>query len=1111
MGFTARVLVAAVCVVLGATQVREVTAQDIATRRDGRPAVCDIAGRVSSGRVPLPGVSIVARVGRDVLALTSTGVDGRFSLQLPADAYVVTVELTGFHTESREVRVDATDCPRALDVAMGLVARSTRTQNASPIAPASAAVRRHTPFESLAIERESAAAGVDGDALADAETVGPSLALPPGFSLGGAAGTIAFDGEAADMDRGSLQDRFEALQRGELPPPSGEAPIRAGPGARAGGPGAGGRFGGARRGGPGGAFAIGGRGGRQQQYSVNATYQLAGSALDASPYQVRASSLFEEPSYARQNADVTFGGPLKIPGLYDGTGRTSFTFSYDTRVGSSLFDEYATVPPEALRTGDFSSLATALRDPVSGEMFSGNQIPLSRMDPAALALLQYIPQPNLEGDTRNYRYTTTERFTAHNVTVQLTHSFTPSTGPLGGGRSGGGGRADRSGPAGRGGPRQQASTSVRLNTRIQYRQQDRDRLDVFPTLSGTNATSSLSVPVSLNIAHARSTHRISVNVSHSRSDTQGQYANVVDVAGQAGIVGISTDPLTWGVPDLSFSTFTSLSDVTPNHRRGTRVSLGYTWARRFTAHTLRIGGEARYDWSSSRTDADANGAFVFTGTYAAGGMVTENGLDFADFLLGAPQQTALQFGPGSIDMRGREVSLFVQDDWRVAGNLSLNLGVRYELQWPFLEADGQMVNLDVAPDFSAVEPVVSGDAGAFTGTFPVALVETDSNNLAPRIGLAWRAAPGTVLRGGYGISFNNGSYASIARQMAGQPPFAVTNTSIGSLDSPLTLADPLATVSPEETTNNYGVARNYELGLVQTWNAAVSRTLARVWNVDASYTHVRGSSLDLLRAPNRGPDGLRIDGVQPFTWQTSEGSSRLHSLTLALRRRSRSGLGTQVAYTLSRSQDDAPSIGGGGSVVAQDEQNLAAEWGLSSFDRRHDLSASLNLELPFGPTARWLNDGGAASTLLQDWSLDLSFQWRAGTPLTPRVLGASSDIAGGTNGTLRANYNGDPIAVDDPDLDQFFNTAPFSVPAAGTFGSAPRNLIIGPGSKDLSASVQRTFQVGRQRFTVRMRASNLLNLVNYSRVNTVVNSPSFGQVTSVRPMRSVTLQVRFSM
>ena len=346
--------------------------------------------------------------------------------------------------------------------------------------------------------------------------------------------------------------------------------------------------------------------------------------------------------------------------------------------------------------------------------------------------------------------------------------------------------------------------------------------------------------------------------------------------------------------------------------------------------------------------------------------------------------------------------------------------------------------------------------------------------------------------------------------MVAQPPFAVTNTAVGNANVPLDLSDPLATASPSQTTNNYGVDRNYALGVVQTWNLDLSKDIRQVWNVGVSYLHTRGSNLDIVRAPNRGPSGPRIEGVQPFLWQTSEGSSRLNAVTFRGRRRPVHGVGFGARYTLGRSRDNASSIGGGGTSVAQDDQNLQAEWALSSFDRRHQLSTDGTIELPFGPNRRWLNRGGFWAALLENWRATTTFVWQSGTPYTPRVRGAAADVARGTNGTLRADYNGADIGVHNPTIDRFFNTAAFSVPAAGTFGSAGRNLIIGPGSHLLNAQFARDVRFGNTRvMSIQLDANNLLNRVNYAAIDTVVNSPTFGQVLSVRPMRSMRINVRF--
>jgi hypothetical protein len=464
-----------------------------------------------------------------------------------------------------------------------------------------------------------------------------------------------------------------------------------------------------------------------------------------------------------------------------------------------------------------------------------------------------------------------------------------------------------------------------------------------------------------------------------------------------------------------------------------------------------------------------------------------------------------------VRLDGRSLNLFAMDDWRVRSNVTINAGVRYELMWPYVERGGRMVNLDVNDAFTAATPVLAGGTGPFTGQFPDALVSLDRNNVAPRVGIAWRLAQGTVLRGGYGIGYHFGSYAGIARQLTAQPPFATTSTLVAGAGHPLSMADALAGATADEVTNNFGVSPDYGLGLVQTYNVDLSRNIRQAWNVGVGYVHARGSGLDMVRAPNRGPGGLRIDGVQPFLWQTSEGRSRLHAVTVRAHRRPVKGLGVGGSYTLGRSRDNAPSIGGG-TAVAQNDQDLDAEWARSSFNRRHQLTAHVFAELPFGPDKRWLHDGGLFGALLEGWRAQVTMAWQSGSPLTPIVRSAVSDAASGANGSLRADYTGAAIALAEPGVDRFFNTGAFSVPAAGTFGSSGRNVITGPASRQLNANLSRDLRMGGRRMaTIQLSATNLFNIVNYSAIDTVVNSATFGQVLAVRPMRSVQLSLRFRM
>jgi hypothetical protein len=135
---------------------------------------------------------------------------------------------------------------------------------------------------------------------------------------------------------------------------------------------------------------------------------------------------------------------------------------------------------------------------------------------------------------------------------------------------------------------------------------------------------------------------------------------------------------------------------------------------------------------------------------------------------------------------------------------------------------------------------------------------------------------------------------------------------------------------------------------------------------------------------------------------------------------------------------------------------------------------------------------------------------QSGTPYTPRVIASAADVARGAGNSLRADYNGAPIQLDDQSIDRFFNTSAFTVPVSGTFGSASRNMIIGPGSRQLDAQFSRDIRLGSTRvLSVNLNATNLLNMVNYAAIDTAVNSPTFGQVTSVRPMRAMQVGLRF--
>ena len=1089
-----------------------------------RPAAppCTVTGRVTSGGTPLPGVSIVLSQAGAVTAASSTDESGVYRVRVSPGEYGVSTQMAAFapHQGTVTVAAGSGPCGATLDIGLTLASRVAAAPS-GPTIEAPGLTRRPQRlggrgqaggqgdggqrFAALQVlQSESAAAAAGAGDVDDADPA--TRLLPPGFSTSAATDVVAVSGSAVNLDRGQLRDRFDAIGRGDfLPggePPPGVAggagfpggPGGGGPGGRGGGfafggGGGGGQGGRGGPGGPGGGFLGRGRGNRVQG---STTYNFGGAALDAAPYPLRGAQA--TPDYTRQQFGGSVGGPLHIPGVYNGD-RTTYFVNYNGGRSGSFVDQYATVPTAAMRAGDFSGLSTPV-DPATGQPFANGIIPPDRIDPAARSLLTYIPLPNLPGSSQNFRRTATSETTTDGISLRITHNFTatPQRGQGGRGGFGGGGGGRGRGGFGRG-------NAVVLNAQVQYQRSDADSVNVFPLLGGANETQSFSAPIQLNVLRGRTIHNVSVTATHSSSQSRTQFSGVLDATGAAGIAGASQDPFDWGVPSLSFAGLSGLRGLAPTRRADTRLGANYTLTRPLQRHTLRLGGGFRRDISDGRTVSDARGNFVFTGLYS--------GLDFADFLLGMPQQASVGYGPGDVRLRGLGFNLFAQDDWRARPNLTFNLGVRYELQQPFTEANGHMANLDVAPGFVAAAPVVSGATGAYTGAFPDALVNPDGNNVAPRVGLAWRVNSRTILRAGYGLSFNNGSYASIARQLVAQPPFATTATNLGTSIAPLDIESALTAVS-STTTNNYGVDKDYRLGALQTWNVDVNRTFGRGWQAGGGYTGTKGSHLDIVRAPNRGPDGLRIPDVQAFLWQTSEGESTLHAATVRIRKNQARGLAGTASYTLAKSIDNASSIGGGGQVVAQNDQDLEAERGLSSFDRRHQFDSNLSFELPFGANRRWLHDGGPWAAVFSGWSLSATFTAQSGTPFTARVLAAAADVARGTNGTLRADYLGVPVALDSPTLRRFFNTDAFVIPAPGTFGNAGRNTIIGPAQTQLNASLGRDVRLtGTQVLSLRLEGTNLFNNVRFGAIDTVVNSPTFGQVISIQPMRTLQFNARY--
>jgi trimeric autotransporter adhesin len=1070
-----------------------------------------ITGSVHSGKTPLPGVTLTASntlTGKKYTAATVS--DGTFVLTgLPRGRYVLRAEFMGFAALTQEVVLNPENPSGKADLELILASRQAETNQRS--AAAASAVRG---FQSLSMDASDAAPAAGNSGVAASGGQSPGASDLAGLPLNGAGADAPTESVSISGVQGRTQD-FGAGNEGDLQDRIQEFRERAQQ-SGFGGTGGGGGFGGGPGGGGPIAFGRMGRGFNVNELHGNMYFYDNTSVLDARAYSLNGAAL-PKADYNQLRFGAYVGGPLNIPKIFHGGNKTFFFGGWSGTRGSTPFDALSTVPTAAERSGDFSALTTPIYNPATGQQFQFNG-QLNVIDPAlitpqAQALLNFIPAPNLPGTTENFHFVTTANSNSDSVSLRLVHNFgaVPAQGnrtPGGGGRGGGGGG---------GGRRSQNN----LNMGLSWTRTTSDIIGAFPSLAGGTGTQGLNANAGWVYGKGRATNNLRFIYNHNHVSTTNLFSTVTDVAAAAEIGGVSTNPFDWGIPGINFTSFSGLSDPTPRRELDQTYTVSDTVIWNHGKHNWRFGGDYRRMLQSFHSARNAEGTFTFTGfataLYVNGQEQQGTGSDLADFLLGLPQQSSVQFGTNTYNFRANSYDVFAQDDWRIRANLTLNLGLRYEYNGPYTEAKNQIANLDVAPGFTAAAPVEPGQTGPTFGVFPTSLIKPDRNNFAPRLGLAWKPLKLTVVRAGYGINYNLAQYGAVIQNFAFQPPFAETATNTATMSGLLKLANAFPSAAPGTVTNNFAVDPDYRLGYVQVWNVDLQRELRGgvVMNVD--YNGSKGTRLDTERA-------ILISGLQPFTYESSAGNSVFHAGSIRFRKRLAKGIGLSATYIYSKSIDDASSIGGGGVVVAQNPFDIAADRGLSSFDQRHKFTGNWIYDLPFGENRRFAQKG-ALSHILAGWQWSGNFTVASGLPFTVRVLGGALDIQRGVSGSLRANVvPGESLHQSDPTTKEWFNTAAFCQPETttsnptptclnpsdSTFGDAGRNILEGPGQVTLDMSLNKTIQIKEYRaLDLRITASNIFNMVNFSSLGTAVNSITFGEVTGVGNMRRVTVQARF--
>jgi hypothetical protein len=797
-----------------------------------------------------------------------------------------------------------------------------------------------------------------------------------------------------------------------------------------------------------------------------------------------------KPPYRQNQFGGTLGGPLQKD-------RTFFFFSYEgLRVRQSVTRQFS-VPTAKVRDGDFSGLAP-IYDPSTTSaaairrQFANNAIPRERIDPTAVAFLQKLPLPNLPGESQNYVAAPSLHNDNNQIAVRIDRHLSPKDSLFG-----------------------------------RFYQAGFDTFQPF----GSSLLNETLVP-GFGYSLTTRTKNLAIGETHvftpkvvselrfgflrvsggQQSENQG-----TDFAMRNGIQGIAPAPDQTGYPSISFSgAYSTAGDPTNLFtRRDNSFDFmeNLSWIR--GSHSMKFGGYVfRLQFNPSESP-NARGSFTFTPRYTSSAAGSADGNAFADFLLGYPTSAQAGIGPGGRE-NGRSLwtHFYAEDDWRVHPDVTLNYGLRYEINGQITDTQNRLSNIEIdrfvvaSDDGRRINPL----ANELLPLIPVPVTTSKEagydrslqlpnyHHIAPRIGLAWAVSDKTVLRAGWGLFFNQASY-NIQTALTQNLPFYFNksvNTATTTLVPTLTTENILE-ASSSGTIGGSGLNHNYRSEYADSWSLNLQRLIGNDWVVQAGYygSHVSGadnSTFQNIPTPGPGPIDPRrpnplLSGFKMIRW---DGYSIYHSGTLKIEKHLSRGLSFNANYTWSKSIDDASDVGTTFSEtnIPQDVRNVRAERALSSFDHRHRFVFSYSYQLKHG------------------WMLTGLGSFQSGAPFTVILPTDNANIGAGP--AQRPDLTGNPNADAPHTVDQWFNTSAFRMPALFTFGSAGRNVVFAAGESNVDFSlIKDTVVKEKTKLQFRAEVFNILNHTNFADVpGRTAFTPGFGRYTSAENPRQVQLALK---
>jgi hypothetical protein len=794
------------------------------------------------------------------------------------------------------------------------------------------------------------------------------------------------------------------------------------------------------------------------------------AALDARNFF--APSNEPKPKYIRNQ----FGGALGGPIVRD---RTFFFADYEGTRSREGITRLTNVPTAEERIGNFShSVFGVPTNPFTGQPFDNGAIPSFFIHPVGRAIAAAYPLPNRNVPFQNFVSSPTQRDDNDSFDVRVDHRLTD--------------RADLA---------------------VRYSFGDRDLFEPFtgPSFSAVPGFGDFVKRRSQNAMAALTLVLTPKLVNETRVAFSRVAASVTQEASilnsEVGLPTISPRERDLGLSLITITGFSPLGDEGNNPQNSVtnvyQVIDNASYVR--GNHLFKFGGDIRFTQQNAFRDVESRGRLQFSPFF----QLTGNAL--ADMLLGFPLLTSVAHVDNPQQIRTESYNFFVNDSWRVTPRLTLSAGLRYEFNSPPVDAADRATVFDLTT--RQIVPV--GANGVPRSGF-----DPDRNNFAPRVGFAWSLRDTTVLRGGYGVYYDQSPLAP-AESLYFNSPFFDNNIFFSLPGLPLTLSDPFPSFFPFPLPDSaLAIQRDLRTGYMQHWNFNIEQQLGTNTVFEVAYVGSKGTKLLTARDINQPqpqvlPPGLpfvprpdpRFDDIDLLE---SRGNSNYNALQVRLQQRLFHGLTSLASYTWSKSIDDASNFfsSAGDPNFPQNSYNVAAERGRSNFDVRHRLSVSYSYALPFGKGRQHLEDNGWVSTVLTGWETHGIVTLQSGRPFTVALL-SELDNSGTGRSILGFGANDRPNVVGNPEIsnptpERWFNTAAFAFPPPGTFGNAGRNILDGPGFQNVNASlVKNTAFTERVNLQFRAEVFNLFNHPNFNLPDNFLGSPTFGRISSARDPRHI--------